>query len=107
MTLWFMVCRIALVELGIRTFHAKISLSNQPSIDLFTKKLGFYRVSESRAFQEVTLEWSLCPPPAQITSDTEDAYGAKATPAQRETIADVQKEVTSLWNNKIQKTQWQ
>ena len=100
-------CPIALIELGIRTFHAKISLSNQPSIDLFTKKLGFYRVSESRAFQEVTLEWSLCPPPAAITSDTEDAYGAKATTAQRETIADIQKEVTSLWNNKIQKTQWQ
>ncbi|KAJ8662974.1 hypothetical protein O0I10_001150 [Lichtheimia ornata] len=96
----------ALIELGIRTFHAKISLSNQPSIDLFTKKLGFYPVSESRAFQEVTLEWSLCAPPAQITSDNEDAYGAKATTAQRETIADIQKEVTSLWNNKIQKAQW-
>lgn len=101
-------CRyIALIELGFRTFHAKISLSNQPSIDLFTKKLGFYPVSESRAFQEVTLEWSLCAPPAQITSDNEDAYGAKATTAQRETIAEIQKEVTSLWNNNIRKVQWQ
>ncbi|KAI8139209.1 GNAT domain-containing protein [Fennellomyces sp. T-0311] len=90
----------AIAELGLKTFHAKISLSNQPSIDLFTKKLGFYPVSTSQVFQETTLEWSILP----ATQD-EDAYGYKATDEQRQANAAMKEALMSLWTT-VDKGRW-
>ena len=42
--------------LGIKTFEAKIGMDNPSSISLF-KKLGFYQISESVVFNQVTLEY--------------------------------------------------
>ncbi|KAJ3100072.1 hypothetical protein HDU97_002508 [Phlyctochytrium planicorne] len=50
-----MMMRYGIEELGVTTFTAKISLSNAPSLQLFTNLLGFEQVSTSEIFQEATL----------------------------------------------------
>ncbi|KAI9310312.1 GNAT domain-containing protein [Dichotomocladium elegans] len=98
----------ALTELGIKTFHAKISMANEPSINLFKDKLGFYPVSESQIFREVTLEWSLCTPGPSVTcdDDQEPSYGSMASADQRKKIKSIQDEVLQLWTTTVQKEQW-
>ncbi|ORY97282.1 GNAT domain-domain-containing protein [Syncephalastrum racemosum] len=81
----------AITELGLKHFHAKISLSNQPSVTLFTEKLGYYPVSTSEVFGETTLEWSLEP------QQVEDGYGSKATPEQRERIEEIKTALLDKW----------
>lgn len=39
----------------VERFEAKISLSNEPSLGMFTKRLGFVEESRSQAFSEATL----------------------------------------------------
>lgn len=95
----------ALNELGLLTFHAKISLSNEPSIELFKKKLNFYPVSTSQVFNETTLEWSLCNPVSP--SEGEDAYGAKATRDQKEEISKMHKHLIELWEKSIRKDHYE
>jgi hypothetical protein len=41
---------------GICKFVAKINEDNVPSLELFTKKLGFVEVSRSTIFKQITLE---------------------------------------------------
>ncbi len=50
------ILRIGIEQLNMRRYIAKISFSNEASLVLFKEKLGFSVVSESRVFQEVTLE---------------------------------------------------
>ena len=101
---------LAITELGLKTFHSKISLTNQPSIDLFTKKLGFYPVSTSQVFQETTLEWSCLPKHDKDISsdendddDEEERYGGKATDEQRKMNQDMRDSLIELYNTKIRK----
>ncbi|KAI7870606.1 GNAT domain-containing protein [Spinellus fusiger] len=98
----------AIKELGIRTFHAKIAMSNQASIDLFTNKLGFYPVSISTVFQETTLEWSIhSPTKEQLTKDSEEEpYGSKATDTQKEIVLSVHQRLFSTWETHVQKKSW-
>ncbi|KAF7731905.1 N-acetyltransferase 9 [Apophysomyces ossiformis] len=92
-----MMMSYGLTELGLRTFHAKISLTNQPSIDLFKNRLKFYEVSVSSVFQETTLEWSL-----EETEAEEGVYGSKATVDQRESIKLVHNALIQFWNADVQ-----
>ncbi|KAG1151554.1 hypothetical protein G6F37_005705 [Rhizopus arrhizus] len=85
----------AMVELGLKTFHAKISLKNEPSIQLFKSKFGYYPVSVSEVFQETTLEWSL------LESDDLDAYGSKATSEDRKRILAVQNEILHYYESHV------
>ncbi|KAI9493879.1 GNAT domain-containing protein [Zychaea mexicana] len=103
----------ATTELGLKTFHAKISLTNEPSIDLFTRKLGFYPVSTSQVFQETTLEWSCLPkpssPPASGIDDDDssnDAYGAKATDEQRQRNHAMRDALIEFWTTHVKKDRW-
>ena len=43
-------------ELPIAKIMAKVSDHNRPSLDLFTRKLGFRRIGHSPVFSEVTLQ---------------------------------------------------
>ncbi|KAI8365212.1 GNAT domain-containing protein [Radiomyces spectabilis] len=97
----------ASAELGLRTFHAKISLANEPSIELFKKKLAFYPVSISNAFQEITLEWSINNPPSVIGEDEEEPYGFKATPEQKTAINAMREDLISYWNTGVRKVDWE
>ncbi|KAI9266643.1 GNAT domain-containing protein [Phascolomyces articulosus] len=95
-----MMMAYAITELGLKTFHSKISLTNQPSIELFTKKLGFYPVSTSQVFQETTLEWSCHP------KSNNESYGSKATDEQRQLNHDMRDALIELYTSKIKKDQW-
>lgn len=88
------------------TFHAKISLSNEPSIELFKKKLQFYPVSTSQVFNETTLEWSLRNP-ASTSEEDEDTYGAKATKEQKENIAEMHKQLNDMWEEIVRKDRYE
>ena len=112
-TSFFLYSLLAITELGLKTFHSKISLTNQPSIDLFTKKLGFYPVSTSQVFQETTLEWSCLPKHDKNISsgendddEEEERYGAKATDEQRKMNQDMRDSLIELYNTKIRKEKW-
>lgn len=43
------------INLKIKTFTAKIGMTNAPSLQLFQQKLGFKEQSKSEIFQELTL----------------------------------------------------
>ncbi|CAO3627540.1 unnamed protein product [Cunninghamella blakesleeana] len=102
----------ALKELGLKTFHAKISMKNQPSIDLFEKQLTFYSVSSSEIFQEITLEWSINQPSIINNNSNDDdddddvQYGSSATPLQKEMCQQMNKTLMDIWNNDIKKLKW-
>ncbi|KAI8967364.1 GNAT domain-containing protein [Mycotypha africana] len=93
----------ALEMLGFKTFHAKISLKNEPSINLFKSKFGFYEVSRSEVFQEVCLEWTLLSPPTEPRMDEYgnkiEVYGSKATADDRAKIAEVSKELLTYYKS--------
>ncbi|ORX52330.1 acyl-CoA N-acyltransferase [Hesseltinella vesiculosa] len=82
-----MMMAYAIEKLGLKTFHAKISTKNTPSIELFETKLGFYQVAKSEVFQEVTLEWSIS------DGSGPSEYGAKAPLTMEKTHSALQ----SLW----------
>ncbi len=54
-----MMMRIAVENLGLTKFVAKISLKNEASRHIFEKKLMLVEVSRSDVFQEATLERSV------------------------------------------------
>ncbi|KAI9304118.1 GNAT domain-containing protein [Cunninghamella echinulata] len=103
-----MMMAFALKELGLKTFHAKISMKNQPSIQLFEKKLSYYLVSSSEIFQETTLEWSINQPLISTTvSDDDDVqYGSLATQDQKELCQKMNKALIKLWDDDIIKMKW-
>ncbi|KAG1172826.1 hypothetical protein G6F70_005405 [Rhizopus microsporus] len=82
----------AMEELGVKTFHAKISLKNEPSIQLFESKFGYYPVSVSEIFQETTLEWSLLD---------------NTTSKDHERIIKVQQEILNFFHNHVDSITWQ
>ena len=59
----------AATELATRKFVAKIKMANEPSLAMFSSKLGFVEVDRDEGFQEIELHLAL--------SD-EDAMSAKA-----------------------------
>ncbi|CAO3593242.1 unnamed protein product [Absidia cylindrospora] len=101
-----MMMAYALKELGIKTFHAKISMKNQPSIHLFESKLTYYPVSSSEIFQETTLEWSIQQQKDTDTNDEEDNYGSKATIDQRQACQALYDSLMDLWKNDIKTLDW-
>ncbi|CEG70205.1 Putative Translation initiation factor 2C [Rhizopus microsporus] len=84
--------KTAMEELGVKTFHAKISLKNEPSIQLFESKFGYYPVSVSEIFQETTLEWSLLD---------------NTTSKDHERIIKVQQEILNFFHNHVDSITWQ
>ncbi|KAI9022180.1 GNAT domain-containing protein [Phycomyces nitens] len=103
-----MMMGYAIVDLGLKTFHAKISLTNQPSIDLFTQKLGFYQVSLSTVFQETTLEWSTNTVDGLKNDDPDfEPYGSKATKDQRQAIETFQKSLLDDWKSFVRRGEWE
>jgi hypothetical protein len=95
-------CLLALRELGIKTFHAKISMKNEPSIRLFETKLAYYPVSCSEIFQETTLEWSV-----QQPGNDEEGYGAKATALQKQACQALHDSLMDLWTTGIDTLEWE
>lgn len=71
-------------HLGITAFVAKISEANAPSIELFTKKLGFAEVKRVAAFEEVHLA-RLAPEPLSDAS-TSDGAGGCGPPYAEESV---------------------
>ncbi|KAI8337915.1 GNAT domain-containing protein [Chlamydoabsidia padenii] len=103
-----MMMAYALKELGIKTFHAKISMKNKPSIHLFESKLAYYPVSSSEIFQETTLEWSIQQQQPRMTNndDDDDYYGSKATATQKQACQALYDNLIDLWDNGINKLNW-
>jgi len=96
---------VALQVIGLKTFHAKISLKNDPSIHLFQSKFGYYEIAVSTVFQEITLEWTLLEPSSTVKLDELgneiEAYGSKATPEQHSTVLSVHKDLIDYWNSTV------
>lgn len=95
--------------LGLKTFQAKISLSNEASINLFKSQFGFYQVSISQIFEEVVLEWSLLEPaPVKIDDygNEIECYGSKATKDQRNRVLQVKDELIQFWNDNVKSTDY-
>lgn len=95
--------------LGFKTFQAKISLSNEPSINLFKSQFGFYQVSISQVFEEVVLEWSILEPaPAKMDEygNEIECYGSKATKEQREKVLQVKNELIRFWNENVKSSDY-
>ncbi|KAI8385699.1 GNAT domain-containing protein [Blakeslea trispora] len=94
----------ALETLGLKTFHAKVSLKNEPSIQLFQTKFGFYQVSISTVFEEMTLEWSLVTPPSNVLDEDGNAiesYGAKASLKDREQVQHIHQSLMDYWHHQV------
>ncbi|OAD02691.1 hypothetical protein MUCCIDRAFT_111873 [Mucor lusitanicus CBS 277.49] len=100
----------ALQVIGLKTFHAKISLKNDPSINLFKSQFGYYETAVSTVFQEITLEWTLLEPSSTVKLDEYgneiEAYGSKATPEQHSTVLSVHKDLMDYWNNHVKTGQY-
>lgn len=95
--------------IGIKTFQAKVSLKNDPSINLFKSKFGFYEVSVSQVFEEVVLEWTVLKPgPSKIDEygNEIEAYGSKATSEQLDRVSKVQKDLIYNWSNNVKSSNY-
>ena len=96
---------IALETLDVKTFHAKVSLKNQPSIQLFQSKFKYYPISVSTVFEEMTLEWSLMTPPLETPVDEHgdpiECYGAKASPNDRAQVREVHQQLMDYWHHQV------
>ncbi|KAI7905025.1 GNAT domain-containing protein [Cokeromyces recurvatus] len=98
-----MMC-YAMEILGVKTFQAKISLKNEPSINLFKSKFCYYEVAVSSIFQEISLEWTLLEPaPAKVDEygNEIDSYGSKATLEQRQKVQSIHKELIEYWKTMV------
>lgn len=94
---------------GIKTFQAKISLKNEPSINLFKSKFGFYEVSVSQVFEEVVLEWTVLKPgPSKIDEygNEIESYGSKATQEQIDRVLKVQDNLIYKWRNLVKSSNY-
>ncbi|KAI9480773.1 MAG: GNAT domain-containing protein [Benjaminiella poitrasii] len=94
----------AMEALGVKTFQAKISLKNPPSINLFKSKFCYYEVAVSTVFQEISLEWTLLeptPPKMDEYGNEIESYGSKATPEQRNDVQRVYKELIDYWRSSV------
>jgi hypothetical protein len=91
--------------IGLKTFQAKISLKNQPSINLFQSKFAFYQVSISQVFEEIVLEWTLLEACTEMKRDEQgneiECYGSKATKEQHEKVLQVYKELIYYWKTNV------
>jgi hypothetical protein len=92
-----------MMELGVKTFEAKISLKNQPSIDMFCSKLGFRERSVSTIFEEVTLDWKSSTVPMENSEEnvpmpTKDELNA---------MQQVEKEILCFWKDNIHSSAWE
>lgn len=91
--------------IGLKTFQAKISLKNEPSINLFKTKFAYYQVSISTVFEEVVLEWTLLEPSTPNKIDEYgneiEPYGSKATLEQHTKVLEMHKELMNYWKNKV------
>ncbi|CAO3609628.1 unnamed protein product [Mucor hiemalis] len=99
----------AMEVIGIKTFQAKVSLKNDPSINLFKSKFGFYEVSVSQVFEEVVLEWTVLKPgPSKIDEygNEIEAYGSKATSEQLDRVSKVQKDLIYNWSNNVKSSNY-
>lgn len=99
----------ALKVIGLKTFHAKISLKNDPSINLFKSKFGYYEIAVSTIFEEITLEWTLLeamPPRIDEYGNEIEAYGSKATAEQHNRVLEVYKQLTEFWDAKVITSQY-
>ncbi|KAI8097093.1 uncharacterized protein BX664DRAFT_325559 [Halteromyces radiatus] len=106
-----MMMAYASKDLHIKTFHAKISMKNTPSIHLFEEKLAFYPISQSEIFQEITLEWSIQQQDSLVSNndnddDGTDQYGSKATTLQKENCILLHESLMKMWEQEIQKLRW-
>jgi hypothetical protein len=92
-----------MTELGVKTFEAKISLKNQPSIDMFCSKLGFRERSVSTIFEEVTLDWK------SSTAPKIDGEEDMSEPSQEEleTMQRIEKQILGFWEDNVRSTTWE
>lgn len=91
-----------MTQLDVTTFEAKISLKNQPSIDMFKLKLGFRERSVSTIFEEVTLDW--VSNSATLKEDADD--NSLPTQEEKQNMNSVEKQLLSYWQNQIKSTSW-
>lgn len=99
----------AMEVIGIKTFQAKISLKNEPSINLFKSKFGFYEVSVSQVFEEVVLEWTVLKPgPSKIDEygNEIESYGSKATQEQLDRVFKIQDDLIYKWRNNVKSSNY-
>ncbi|KAM3581216.1 hypothetical protein VKS41_006657 [Umbelopsis sp. WA50703] len=97
-----MMMAYAMTELDVKTFEAKISLKNQPSIDMFKLRLGFRERSISTIFEEVTLDWVSS---SAIPKDHLDD-ASLPTPEETERMHIFEKQLLSYWQNQVQSASW-
>ncbi|CAO3689551.1 unnamed protein product [Umbelopsis ramanniana] len=93
----------AMTELGVKTFEAKISLKNQPSIDMFCSKLGFRERSVSTIFEEVTLDWKSSTAP-KIDGEENMLEPSKE---ELEAMQRVEKQILGFWEDSVLSTTWE
>jgi len=97
-----MMMAYAMTELDVKTFEAKISLKNQPSIDMFRSKLGFRERSVSTIFEEVTLDWISSTAPPRVG----DEDLSVPTKDELEAMHQVEKQLLTFWSQKVRSTTW-
>lgn len=99
----------AMEVLGLKTFQAKISIDNEPSVNLFKSQFGFYQVSISHVFEEVVLEWTLLEPaPSKIDEygNEVESYGSKATTEQRNRVLRVKNDLFNYWRINVKSSNY-
>jgi hypothetical protein len=92
-----------MTALGVKTFEAKISLRNQPSIDMFRSKLGFRERSVSTIFEEITLDWKSST--AQKIVDEEDM--SEPSKEEVEAMQRVENQILEFWEDNVRSTNWE
>lgn len=99
----------AMEVLGLKTFQAKISIENEPSVNLFKSQFGFYQVSISHVFEEVVLEWTLLEPaPSTIDEygNEVESYGSKATTEQHHRVMQVRNDLLNYWLTNVRSSNY-